>query len=140
MIVLDTTVLVYAVGRDHPLAAPSRALLSAIGAGTVRATTTPEVIQEFTRVRSRRTDRSEAVAAARDYRTLLSPLLTVDGDDLDRGLTLFEDHEALGAFDSVLAAATRRHRATLVSADQAFDDVDDLEFIDLATPDLLDRL
>jgi predicted nucleic acid-binding protein len=35
LIVLDTTVLVYAKGQDHPLREPCRALVEAIAAGNV---------------------------------------------------------------------------------------------------------
>ncbi len=47
MIVVDTTLLVYAVGTEHPLRDPSRKLIDAVAAGRVDATTTIEVIQEF---------------------------------------------------------------------------------------------
>ena len=54
MIVLDTHVLAYAVGAEHPLRAPSRSVVAAIEAGTLRATTTVGVVQEFAHVRARR--------------------------------------------------------------------------------------
>lgn len=41
MIVLDTTVLVYATGAEHPLRAPCRLLIDMIAQGKVEATTTP---------------------------------------------------------------------------------------------------
>ncbi len=95
-----------------------------IAAGRVEATTTPEVIQEFTHVRARRYDRAGAATLARDYAELLSPLLLVDRPQLDRGLVLFEAVTVLGAFDAVLAAAALAAAAThLVSADHAFGDV-----------------
>ena len=54
MIVLDTTVLVYAKGIDHPLRQPCRKLIDLIADGRIEATTTVEVIQEFVHVRARR--------------------------------------------------------------------------------------
>jgi predicted nucleic acid-binding protein len=54
MIVLDTTVLVYAVGADHSLRRPCRDLVEAIAERRIEATTTVEVIQEFVHVRGRR--------------------------------------------------------------------------------------
>ena len=120
MIVLDTTVLVYAKGADHPLRDPCRRLISLIADGTLAATTTVEVIQEFAHVRARRHGRSDAVALATDYALLLAPLLSITGEDLSGGLALFERVEQLGAFDAVLAAATARQATTLVSADRAF--------------------
>lgn len=121
MIVLDTTVLVYAKGAEHPLREPCRELIAAIADGAVEATTSVEAIQEFVHVRSRRRDREDAAALGRDYAELLSPLLAVDQGHLHQGLALFERVEWLGAFDAVLAAATIAAGArALVSADGGF--------------------
>jgi predicted nucleic acid-binding protein len=130
MIVVDTTVLVYAKGAEHPLRDPCRDLVAAIAAGTVQATTTVEVLQEFAHVRIRRRGRTDAAELTRGYAELLSPLLTVDGGDLGRGLSLFESLESPGAFDAVLAAAAIDGGATsLVSADRAFAAVKELEHV-----------
>ena len=94
MIVLDTTVLVYAAGAAHQLRTPSRRLVEAIGAGRIRATTTVEVIQELVHVRARRRDRADAARLGRAYSALLSPLLVLREADLERG---YERHPALGA-------------------------------------------
>lgn len=139
MIVLDTTVLSYAVGVDHPLRAPCRRVLEAHSSGLVEATTTIEVLQEFCHVRARRRPRSDAVALARAYREAFQ-LLTTHLEDLELGLTLFERHPRLGTFDAVLAAVTINGRAeALLSADQAFGDVSELPWVDPAASDL-DRL
>lgn len=136
MIVLDTTILLYAVGQDeHPLADPSRKLIHTIGTGALPATTTVEAIQEFAHVRSRRRSRREAVDHARSYASLLAPLLEVGRDDLLRGLRLYERHHRLGAFDAVLAAAALRLDAdALVSADRAFADVRGLNAVTPGSP------
>ncbi|MFL5817738.1 MAG: type II toxin-antitoxin system VapC family toxin [Conexibacter sp.] len=124
MIVLDTTVLVYAKVADHPLRDPCRELVQAIADGRIAATTTVEVVQEFVHVRARRRGREDAAALGRDYSELLSPLLGVTSDDLARGLTEYEHSEQLGAFDAVLAAAAAAAGArALVSADAAFGEV-----------------
>jgi predicted nucleic acid-binding protein len=121
VIVLDTTVLVYAKGADHPLRAPCRELVAGIAEGAVQATTSVEVIQEFVHVRARRRGRQDAAATGYDYAELLSPLLDVRREDLQRGLALFERSDRLGAFDAVLAAAAIASNASaLVSADIAF--------------------
>ncbi|MGH2500048.1 MAG: PIN domain-containing protein, partial [Candidatus Limnocylindria bacterium] len=118
MIVLDTTILIHAVGEPHALAGPARLLVRAIGDGRVHATTTVEVIQEFTHAYGRRRDRREAVRKAGEYADLLSPLLVVEPTDLGAGLRLFERHSELGAFGAVLAAVTlARVAEALVSAD-----------------------
>jgi uncharacterized protein len=136
VILLDTTVLSYAVGNEHPLRESCRRLLRAHGDGRIEATTTIEVLQEFVHVRARRRSRLDAVALARHYTAAFS-LLVTRAEDLDLGLTLFERPTPLGAFDSVLAAvALNRRVEALVSADQAFGELPELPWIDPATPDL----
>lgn len=136
MIVLDTTILAYAVGEAHPLRAPCRRLLAAHGDGRIEVTTTLEVIQEFAHIRARRRTRTDAVGLARQYLKAFA-VLVVTSDDLDRGLALFEQHPTLGAFDAVLAAvALDRGAEAFVSADRAFASVPNLRWIDPATPAL----
>ena len=131
MIVLDTSVLVYAVGVDHPLRDACRRLVELVLDGSLVARTTTEVIQEFAHVRSRRRDRHDASALAYEFASLLQPLIVIDELDLRRGLELFEEHSQLGSFDCVLAAATMRRGAdTLVSADRAFGEVAGLNALD----------
>ena len=136
MIVLDTTVLAYAVGTEHPLREPSRRLLKALGEGTVTASTTVDVIQEFAHGYARPRPRADAAAQARRYATLLAPLLSPTEADLAAGLQLFEKQERLDAFDAVLAATTIAHEAkALVSADRAFASVRRLPFVELGSPE-----
>jgi predicted nucleic acid-binding protein len=121
VIVLDTTVLIYAKGAEHPLRDPSRRLIAAVAERELHATTTVEAIQEFVHVRARRRGRADAVALGNDYSDLLSPLLSVTGDNLRHGLSIFERCEQLGAFDAILAAAALSAGAqALVSAEMAF--------------------
>jgi uncharacterized protein len=130
MIVLDTTVLAYAVGADHPLRVPCQRLVRAIADSEILATTTIEVIQEFTHVRARRRDRKDAAELARDYIELLSPLLVVEESDLREGLRLFEESTGIGAFDAVLAAAAHAAGAeALVSADAGFSAIPNVRHI-----------
>ncbi len=134
MIVFDTTVLIYAVGEEHPLRAPCRRLLVAHGEGRVEGATTVEAIQEFAHIRARRRSRSDAVDVARAFASSLT-ILEATPDDLDRGLGLFADHPGLGSFDAVLAAVAMGHRAeALVSADTGFAAIPGLRWIDPATP------
>lgn len=136
MILLDTNILVYAVGSDHPLRLPCRRLLAAHAGGHVDCATTIAVIQEFAHTRARRYSRPDALQLARFYRRALHIELLVRGD-LDLGLTLFERHPALDAFDALLASVALSHGADwLISADRAFGSVPYLPWIDPASPDL----
>lgn len=136
MIVLDTTVLAYAIGGDHPLREPCRRLIEAHADGRFDGATTVEVIREFAHIQARRRTRTVAIDLARRYADSLS-LLMATPEDLDRGLKLFGDHPGLGSFDAVLAAvAIGRGAEALVSADVGFAAIPGLRWIDPATPDL----
>jgi predicted nucleic acid-binding protein len=137
VILLDTSVLTYAVGADHPLRDPSRRIVEAITGGAVTATTTAGVIQSFVIVRSRRRPRGDAVSVGRDFATLLSPLVPVEKPDLDLGLRIFERSGQLSPFDAVLAAvAINRDAEALVSSERGFRRVRDLRHVDLGGPEL----
>ena len=132
MTILDTTVLVYAVGDDHVLAAPAREWVERIRSGEAQAHTTVEVIQEFAHVRARRRGREDAARLAGAYAALLAPLAAVNTQHLAFGLDLWRKHPSLGTFDAVLAAVAMSLDTDLVSADQAFADIDGLRWQPLA--------
>jgi uncharacterized protein len=136
MLLLDTNVLVYAVGRAHPLRDPARALLHAAEQGRVAITTTPEVIQEFTHVYSLTRPRRDAAELALDFARACSPLVASREIDVPVAAELFTEFEPIGAFDCLLAAIGLREQVDLVSADRAFGFVRSLNWIDLATFDV----
>jgi predicted nucleic acid-binding protein len=137
MIVLDTTVLVYATGAEHPLRAPCRRVVQAVGEGRLAATTTAEVVAELVAIRGRRRPRADAVEVGRRFTELLSPLAAPDEEVVLAALDLYERHPRLGSLDAVLAALVlRKGYAALVSASRAFGSVRGLRAVDPATPAL----
>ena len=111
----------HALGSEHPLREPCRRLVAAVRDEHVRATTTTDVIQQFVHAYARRRPRPTAAAHAHSYVTLLAPLISATDREVREGLRLFERHEELDAFDSVLAATAVAHDAdAFVSADCAF--------------------
>ena len=136
MVILDTTVLVYAVGADHVLREPCLRVLAAHRDGSLQATTTVEVLQEFAHVYGRRHGRGAARELAARYADALAPLVT-SVPDLRIGLDLFTRYPELGAFDAVLAAVALHHGAdALISADRAFGVVAGLRWVDPASDEL----
>lgn len=139
MTVLHTTVLVYAVGTEHPRRDPARALVALVRDGDLRTTTTVEVVQELAHVRARRRPRAGAAARAAGYVAGLSPLVRPEEEDLLEGLALCRDAGHLGPFDAVLAATARRRGWALAPADRSFREVDGLVHLDLWSGSFLDQ-
>jgi len=129
VIVLDTTVLVYAVGAEHALREPCRRLIEAVEERLVDARTTVEVLQEFIHVRAKRRGRGDAVALGRSYLALLEPLLPSDEARLREGLLIYQSTPRVGMFDAVVAAVAMDAGAILVSADRGFASVTGLSHV-----------
>lgn len=121
MLLVDTTVLSYAMGDPtHPLSVPARAVVRDVMSGAIRATTTPEVIQEFMHVDGRRRSRDVVRARAERFAELLSPLHIVDEDIIVRAAEEYEQRPTIGAFDAVLVAIVQASdEMELVTADRA---------------------
>jgi predicted nucleic acid-binding protein len=135
LIVLDTTILLYAVGGEHALREPALRMVEAIGERRLSATTSVDVIQEFAHTYSRRRSRQLAAKYARGYATLLAPLLTPTELTLTKGLGLFERHAELDAFDAILAAAAMEAGAeAVVSADRGFGGIRGLRHVEPLSP------
>jgi hypothetical protein len=130
VIVLDTTVLVYAVGaQQHLLRDPCRRIVEGVREQRIDATTTVGVLLEFAHVRARRRSREDAAALTGEFLELLAPLV-VEEHQLRAGLALYQPSERLGAFDSVLASTALHAGAqALVSADVSFADVRNLRHV-----------
>jgi hypothetical protein len=120
VLLVDTTVLVYAVGAYDALREPCRWLLSHVASRRIEATTTVEVIHRFVGIRAARWGGGDAVALGRAYLDLLSPLAVVTEDHLGTALTLYDDHAGLLPAEAVLAAVAAARDATLVSADRTY--------------------
>ncbi len=85
--------------------------------------------------------RADTASQGGSYTALLAPLLRPTLDDLRDGLALFEAHEALGAFDAVLAATALWHGAeALAAADPAFAAVPGLTAIHPGSPTLTELI
>ncbi len=139
MIFLDSNVLVYAVGRDHHLQASAVDLVGVADGHPLRVT--PRVLEEFVHVYARggRT-RTHAVELAGEWAASFGPVEHPSEEDVAMAFDLWAAHGALQVADALLAATAIRLEAQLISADRGYADVPGLDWIDLADPDLLERI
>jgi predicted nucleic acid-binding protein len=139
VILVDANVLVYAVSNSANHAALAADFLSwAAGRGLCA---TPRTLEEFAHVNARLSrDREQARRYCVDFATTLGPLEHASEEDLAAALDLWATSSRLDFADAILAAQAKRLDATLISADKAFGEVPDLKWIDLADPELLERV
>jgi predicted nucleic acid-binding protein len=130
---VDTAILMYAAGAEHPLRAPCRAIVRAVGARTIDAVTSTEVVQELLHRYAAIGRRSEGTALATATLDLFAPVLPITHALMRRVPELLERYPTLSARDAIhVATCLHEGIAEIVSPDRAFDAVPGLRRIDPA--------
>lgn len=131
---VDTAVIMYAAGGEHPLREPSRRVLSRIGNGDLDGAISVEVVQEilhrFTSLRRV----EEGQALARDAMDVFAPVLPITHGLMRRVPDLALRYPTLAARDLVHVATCIHEGITeIISPDRGFDQVAEVHRIDPAT-------
>jgi predicted nucleic acid-binding protein len=130
---VDTAVLMYAAGGQHPLRAPSQRVLERVEAGELDAVISVEVVQEIVHryLAIRRPDL--AVTGATAAMDLFAPVLPLTHAVIRRIPALARDYPMLAARDLVhVATCLHEGIAEIISPDRGFDAVAGLRRIDPA--------
>lgn len=125
---VDTSVLLTAVGGDHPDRAPCRSLVAAAADGRFRLHASVEAVQEFVFHRTRRVARDLAVRQTRKVSDGLV-LHPFDEDVLAQSLDLCERTGLRGRDAVHVATAQLAGFDTIVSLDSDFDGVSGIRLL-----------
>jgi uncharacterized protein len=101
---VDTSVIMYAGGRDHPLRRPCREVIRQVVAGDLDGVTSAEVVQEILHRFASSPQREKGIAMARATLDLFDHLLPVDRTMISAAVDLHEQYEDLSARDALHAA------------------------------------
>ncbi|MEO5884922.1 MAG: type II toxin-antitoxin system VapC family toxin [Candidatus Limnocylindrales bacterium] len=127
---IDTAVIMYAGGGDHPLRAPCAGVMDAIDSGKIEAVISVEVIQEilhrFLSIRQPEIAINMATAALSTF----APVLPITHALMRRAPDLAKRYPALSARD-LIHVATCIHEGIreIISTDRGFDQVSELRRI-----------
>jgi uncharacterized protein len=130
---IDTAVIMYAAGGEHPLREPCGRIIAGIGDGDIDAVTSAEVIQEilhrFISLRRPEIGRIQAIEAL----DLFAPILPLTHALMRRAPDLARKYPSLDARDLVhVATCIHEGISEIVSPDRGFDQVAELRRIDPA--------
>lgn len=127
---IDTSVIMYAGGADHPLRESCRRVLRAVVGGDLDGVTSTEVVQEILH-RFSRGDRATGAAMARATLDLFEEVVPIDRAIVSEAVAMFDEPGGPSARDSLHVATCRGLGIPrIVSVDTDFDDVEGLERID----------
>jgi uncharacterized protein len=127
---IDTAVIMYAAGKEHPLRDVSRDTLKLAASGQLDAVTSAEVIQEILHRFTALQRRNVGADMARNAMDLFAPVLPITHGVMQRMPHLVERYEALVARDLVHVATCLEHGVeAVITPDQDFDLVDEIQRI-----------
>ncbi|MEE9183774.1 MAG: type II toxin-antitoxin system VapC family toxin [Acidimicrobiia bacterium] len=110
MIFVDTNVIMYAVGRDHPLRAEARTVFeSAIASDRNELCTSAEVLQELLHAYIPVARWETLDAALTLAESCIPSVYPVGAEDVRAARLLADGHPELGARDLIHLAVCRRH-------------------------------
>jgi predicted nucleic acid-binding protein len=130
---IDTAIIMYAAGGDHPLRAASREILQRVSDGDIDGVISVEVIQEivhrFARIGRGTIGQAQAIEAM----DLFAPVLPVTHALMRRVPEFAARYPGLDSRDVVhVATCVHEGIATIISPDRGFDDVAEVRRIDPA--------
>lgn len=130
-VLVDTAVVMYAAGKDHPLREPCRDVLRAAVSGELDAHVSAEVAQEILHRFTHAGDSERGAAMAEAALDLLGPALPLTDAIARRTAALARAHPTAAARDLVHVATCVDAGIThLVSPDRDFDTFSDITRVD----------
>lgn len=133
LLFLDTNVVMYAVGKEHPLKVSCIAALRAVEVGDLRVVTSVEVLQEIVHRYQGAGRLDLAQRVIEDLKVLCETILPIDLADLEASLTLLQNHPTITARDALHAAVMLHHGIRqILSTDRHFDEIVEIRRLDPA--------
>ena len=121
---VDTNVLVCALGREHPLRAACRRVLAWGAANQGELTTDAEALQELLHFYGTRGEAGKGAAAVRECLAILPGPLAIAAAEVQEAAALVLASPRLSTRDAIHAAVVRLHGPdAIISADRDFDEV-----------------
>lgn len=118
---VDTNILMYAVGSEHPLKKPCLEILEKISRDEIVAVTDTEVFQEVAYRYWSQRKWPVAVQVLKDYQSLFREIYPIEKRQLDDYYTLLTEYEFLSPRDAIHAAVMRSHQLTrILTTDRDF--------------------
>ena len=130
---VDTNILMYAVGTDHPLKKPCLEILEKISRDEIVAVTDTEVFQEVAYRYWSQKKWAVAVGVLKDTQHLFREIYPIERRQLDDYYTLLTEYEFLSPRDAIHVAVMRSHQLTrILTTDRDFQK---LPFLRVSLPD-----
>jgi hypothetical protein len=128
VIFLDANIIMYAIGKEHPLRNPCRKILEQIKNGTIEVVSCTEVIQEILYRYFSLKMPEIAKEASLAVKTICSQIYPVTIEETGLALELLLNNPSIGTRDAIHAATMMNHGINrILSTDSHFDSIAGIE-------------
>lgn len=122
MKLIDTNIILYSLGREHPLKEPCRRLIAKIASGEISANIDVEVLQEVLYVYTHRNERIKGIAACRYLLDIFPNPFPVAKNEISTAITFMDKYPLLVSRDAIHAAVVASNKLKgIISEDNDFD-------------------
>ena len=121
---IDSNVIMYAAGREHPLKKPSLRILERIQSNQLEAVSSVEVLQEILYRYWSIGVLTKGLQVFADFESLIPTFLGIKPADLLLARDLLSRHSKINPRDALHAAVMKNNKiVTIISADRDFDGI-----------------
>lgn len=128
MKLIDTNIVMYALGRAHPLRARCQSLLQRVARCEAQANIDTEVMQEFLYVYGSRGERNKGLRVVEEMLTLFPNPYPIRKDEIVKAKDLMEKYRSLIARDAIHCAVAINSRLEgIITTDRDFKPVKEID-------------
>jgi predicted nucleic acid-binding protein len=125
-------VVIYAVGKAHPLQEEARRVLDRVGDGTLHANVDAELLQEVLHVYDARKERRKGFDTVDDLLVIFPNPIPIGREEIETARDLMRVYSVLSARDAIHAAVVQTHDLEgIVTADNVFERIKGVKRFDL---------
>jgi predicted nucleic acid-binding protein len=129
---IDTNVVIYAVGKAHPLQDEARRVLDRVAEGTLHANVDAELLQEVLHVYDARKEQRKGFDTVNDLLVIFPNPIQIGREEIETARDLMRAYSVLSARDAIHAAVVQTHDLEgIVTADNVFERIKGVKRFDL---------
>ena len=122
MKLIDTNIIIYSLGKEHPLKEPCRSFIAKIASGVIAANIDVEVLQEVLYVYAYRNERIKGIAACRYLLDIFPNPFPISKNEISLAISFMDKYPSIVFRDAIHAAVVVNNKLKgIISEDSDFD-------------------
>lgn len=122
MKLIDTNIILYSLGREHPLKEPCRRLIAKITSGEIAANIDVEILQEVLYIYAHRNERVKGIAACRYLLDIFPNPFSVSKNEISSAISFMDKYPSLVSRDAIHASVVVNNKLKgIISEDRDYD-------------------